>query len=65
MISYAFEKDNCIIRWLSKESKPRCRLRLKFDNRVINTSRPNGLIHAYLVLGPCPWLLGQSALSLL
>ena len=36
VISYEIEKDNCIIIPLSKESKPRPKLRLKFDNHIVN-----------------------------
>ena len=53
MISYQIEKDNCITIWLSKESKPGQRLRLKLDNHIINISRPNSLRNTYVVLGPC------------
>ena len=49
MISYEIKSDNCIIVWLSKESKPRPRLKLKFDNHLININGHNGLRHTYLV----------------
>ena len=63
MISYEIEKDNYIIRWLSKESKPRPRFRLKSDNHIVNTSRLNTLRRTYLVLILDKSLAGQSALS--
>ena len=50
MISYDIEKDNCIIRWLSKDSKLRPRLGQKFDNHIMNIGRPKSNTH--LVLGP-------------
>ena len=36
MISYKIEKDNCSITLLSKESKPRPGLRLRFDKHIMN-----------------------------
>ena len=39
------------IKWLSKESKPRPRLSLEFDNYIMDISRTK--YDAHLVLGPC------------